>query len=86
MATVRLSKLLAPVVGDRLELEVEGGTVDQVIANLLEELPGLRQHLFDQSGGLRPHVLCFVDEELDRLDDRTSPVHKLEFLHAVSGG
>lgn len=86
MTTVRLSRLLTPVVGDQLEYEVEGDTVGDVIDRLLAELPGLRIHLFDQSGHLRPHVLCFVDDEVVTLEDRSIPADRLEFLHAVSGG
>ncbi|MFP5331809.1 MAG: MoaD/ThiS family protein [Acidimicrobiia bacterium] len=86
MATVRLSRLLIPVVGDRLEFEVAGETVGEVIDHMLEETPALRVHLFDQTGELRPHVLCFVDDQAVRLEDRSVPVRRLEFLHAVSGG
>lgn len=86
MTTVRLSRLLTTVVGDQLEYEVEGDTVGEVIDQLLTELPALRVHLFEQSGELRPHVLCFVDDESVRLEDRSIPARRLEFLHAVSGG
>lgn len=86
MTTVRLSRLLTTVVGDQLEYEVEGETVGEVIDRLLTDLPALRVHLFDQTGDLRPHVLCFVDDEAVRLEDRSIPARRLEFLHAVSGG
>lgn len=86
MTTVRLSRLLTTVVGDQLEYEVDGETVGEVIDRLLTDLPALRVHLFEQSGELRPHVLCFVDDEAVRLEDRSIPARRLEFLHAVSGG
>lgn len=86
MTTVRLSRLLTTVVGDQLEYEVEGDTVGDVIDKLLADLPALRVHLFDQTGDLRPHVLCFVDDEAVSLEDRSIPAARLEFLHAVSGG
>jgi sulfur-carrier protein len=86
MVEVRLSRVLAPIVGDRLTLTVEGNTVGDVIDALLIELPQLQVHLFDQTGALRPHVLCVVDDEVVRLDDRGLPATRVEFLHAVSGG
>lgn len=86
MTTVRLSRVLMPIVGEQLEYEIDGETVGEVIERLLTELPALRLHLFDQTGELRPHVLCFVDDEAVRLEDRSIPAHRLEFLHAVSGG
>jgi molybdopterin converting factor small subunit len=86
MAQVRLSRVLAPVVGDRLTLEVPGSTVGEVVAALLDELPQLRVHLFDQTGALRPHVLCVVDDEAVRMEDPDMAAATVEFLHAVSGG
>jgi hypothetical protein len=43
--------------------------------------------LFDESGALRPHVVCFIDGELLGLIDPEAEVkHEITFLHAVSGG
>lgn len=86
---IRLPRLLRPVVGDRRRIEVDGATVGGAIASLLETEPGLRPHLFDESGALRPHILCFVDGASTRLDDRDAalePGVTIEFLQAVSGG
>ena len=46
MTTVRLSRVLIPIVGERLEYEIDGETVGEVIERLLTELPALRLHLF----------------------------------------
>jgi sulfur-carrier protein len=86
MAEVRLSRVLAPIVGGQLTVEVDGTTVGEIIDSLLNEFPQLRTHLFDQTGSLRPHVLCVVDDEAIRLDDLTLSASRVEFLHAVSGG
>ena len=86
MAEVRLSRALAPIVGDQLRFEVEGDTAGTVVEAILERLPQLRTHLFDQTGTLRPHVLCVVDDEAVRLEDPDLPAARVEFIHAVSGG
>lgn len=86
MAMVRLSRVLAPIVGDRLRVEVEGSTLGEVVDALLAEIPAVGVHLFDGEGVLRQHVLCFVDGESTRLEDRAIPAREVEFLHAVSGG
>jgi molybdopterin converting factor small subunit len=89
--TVRvvLPRLLAPVVGERLTLEVRGETVGEILDDLIRLEPGLGVHLFDGAGDLRPHVLCFVDGVATRLEDRRMPVPagvEVVFLQAVSGG
>jgi hypothetical protein len=87
MPEVTLPGLLEPAVGDRLRLTVDGDTVDSVVSALLDEVPTLRVHLFDERGHLRPHVLCFVDgvsSRLDRPEQRVSG--ELRFVQAVSGG
>jgi molybdopterin synthase sulfur carrier subunit len=88
-AEIRLPRLLEPVVGDRRRIAVEASTVGGAVEALLRELPGLKGHLFDETGRLRPHVLCFVDGSATRLDDPTIPLRdgsSVEFLQAVSGG
>lgn len=87
MPTVRLPGLLDPATGGRRVVEVAGDDVGSVIAALTSEIPQLEVHLFDHSGRLRPHVLCFVDGESTRLADRSAPViSEVRFLQAVSGG
>ncbi len=87
MPEITLPRLLEPAVGDRLTLTVSGDTVGASIAALLEEVPALRVHLFDEGGKLRPHVLCFVDGVASRLDRPDQPVaEEMRFVQAVSGG
>jgi sulfur-carrier protein len=88
-ARVLLPRLLAPVVGDRLAFDVEGATVGEMLDAMFELEPGLRVHLLDDAGALRPHVLCFVDGVATRLEDHLAPVpagSEVVFLQAVSGG
>lgn len=84
---VSVPRLLIPATGGPTRFEIEAETVGELVENLLVECPGLRVHLFDESGHLRPHVLCFVDGEASRLDDRERPVAaEVRFIQAVSGG
>lgn len=87
MPTVRFPRLLDPATGGRRRVEVPGATVGSVMDAVLTEIPGLRVHLFDHTGGLRPHVLCFIDGRADRLSDPDLAVtSEVRFLQAVSGG
>lgn len=87
--TVLLPRILAPATGGELRMEVEATTVAEALDGLRAAWPGLAVHLFDESGELRPHVLCFVDGEATRLGDRGAPVSpggEIRFVQAVSGG
>ncbi|MGH7326343.1 MAG: hypothetical protein ACREJ9_17085, partial [Candidatus Rokuibacteriota bacterium] len=64
--TVRLPRLLAGLVDGALEVKVEADTLAAALATLVRLYPALGVHLFDESGGLRGHVLCFHNEENTR--------------------
>lgn len=89
MATILLPRLLRPVIGPTTTVEVTGTTLGEAIGDLLDRYPGLRPHLFDENGELRPHVLCFIDGRATRLletADVVTPTTEIRFLQAVSGG
>jgi hypothetical protein len=83
---VRLPRVLTQAVKTGLRHEVTGEDVDQVLRHLFEAEPGLRNHLIDESGQIRTHVLVFVNGERA---DLTTPVPtgaSVQVLQAVSGG
>lgn len=87
MPAVILPRILDPATGGRRHLELAGIDVGTLIGALNEELPGVRGHLFDHTGTLRPHVLCFIDGVASRLDDPEQRVEtQMRFVQAVSGG
>ncbi len=63
VVTVRLPRLLAGLVDGAPEVKVEADTLAAALATLVGRYPALGVHLFDESGGLRGHVLCFHNEE-----------------------
>jgi molybdopterin converting factor small subunit len=88
-ALVSLPRLLEPAVGAVRKVEVEGDTWGEAIAALLERHPTLRVHLFDEDSRLRPHVMCFVNGQQTRLEDKAVVLNDgadITFLQAVSGG
>lgn len=88
MPIVSLPRILQPATG-RLAIDVTGNTLRASLGDLLEREPNLKVHLFDETGGLRPHVLCFVDGNSTRLEDPDRPVSPdsaIVFVQAVSGG
>lgn len=86
---VRLPSVLKVAVGaDRVE--VSGATVMEALEAAFAALPNLRRHLLLDTGDLRPHVLCLVNDVV--LPRGTFAGHALTdgdeiLIHqAISGG
>lgn len=85
-ATVRLPRILTQSVTTGLRHEVEGQSLGEVLDSLFAGEPGLRNHLLDESGRIRPHVLIFVDAVRADLDTPVAAHAEIQVLQAVSGG
>ncbi len=90
---VQLPSVLSPVVrgrGGSLRFAVEAATFAQALDAIRREHPHVALHLFDESGGFRPHVLCFLNGTNSRwLDSGDAPLKAgdtLRIIQAVSGG
>ena len=72
------------------EVDVDGGTVREVLERLFAERPAIRGYVLDDQGALRKHMAVFVDGE--RIRDRTHlavavrPESRIHVVQALSGG
>lgn len=85
-ATLKLPRMLDEAVSGGPNLQVEGSNVREALSDLFEKEPGLRSHLVDENGEIRPHVSLFVDGVQAGLDTEVSHQASIRVLHAVSGG
>jgi molybdopterin converting factor small subunit len=89
MTRVRIPPTLRAEVGGARELEASGGTVGEVIDDLVERYPSLRAHLF-QNGDLGAFVNVYLSGEdvrmLDGLDTEVGPSSTVILLPAMAGG
>ena len=85
-ATLRLSQMLAEAVGADATQVVSGSTVAGVLDDLFTNRPGLRGHVVDETGAIRPHVAVFVNGDRAALDAEVPDNADVYVLHAVSGG
>jgi sulfur-carrier protein len=89
MTLVRIPPTLRSDVGGARELEAEGATVRDVIDDLVERYPPLRDQLL-QNGGLASYVNVFLGgEDVRTLDGLETPVggdSTVILLPAVAGG
>ena len=83
---LRLPRLLSDSVKSGIDQELSGETVDAVLGELFRREPGVRNHIVDESGAIRPHVSVFVDGVQADLDTAVRPNSQVRVLQAVSGG
>ena len=88
--SVILPTLLTQAAGGNKRIYVAGSTLREALESLKSRHPGVAVHLFDETGGFREHVLCFLNEInsrwLDSLDYSINDDDTITFLQEVSGG
>lgn len=69
------------------EVDAEGVTLGDVLADLDRRHPGIRFRVVDEQDRMRPHVRFFVDgEQVFDLGRRLSPGESVQIVQALSGG
>ena len=88
--TLVLTSALAQALDGRVAYEVRGRTVQEALDDAVRQEPRLARHLRDESGALRPHVLCVHNEVCVPRGDFGARVladgDRLRILNAVTGG
>ncbi len=91
MAQVKFTRHLFRYFPDlQNNIEIEGESVADIIANLDTQHPGLAAYVVDERGVLRKHVNIFLGDDLihDRqtLSDSVQENDKIYIFQALSGG
>ncbi len=88
--TVRIPTPLQKLTGDKAEVQAEGATVQDLLASLEQQFPGLKDRLCDPNGRLRRFVNVYVNEEDIRfLKQEATPVKdgdEVSIIPAIAGG
>ena len=71
---------------DLATMEVEGGTVRNVLDTIFAQKPLLRGYIVDEQGELRKHVVVFVNDRRVRLADAVASGDEIYVLQALAGG
>lgn len=89
MASIKIPTPLRAYTGGEATIEVTGGTVNEVLNDLVEKYPDLKQHLFD-GDTLRNFVNVFIGDEdvrfLDGMDTEIQDGDKLRIIPSIAGG
>jgi molybdopterin converting factor small subunit len=86
MPVVRLRAPLSELAGGNRELQLEGGTVVEILRALEREHPGTRGWILDERGLIREHVNVFVNRDYGREDTAVGKDDRLHVIPAISGG
>ena len=89
MTTIRIPPTLRPEVGGERQVTAEGGTVRELLDDLIDRFPGLRTQLVEDDD-LAPFVNVYVEGEdvrtLDGLDTSVGYGSTVILLPAMAGG
>lgn len=87
---VFVPEMLRPYCGNARTLDVSGGTVRAVLAQIARDYPLLYVNICDETSAVRRHIGIFVNEshmrDLDGLDSALAAGDVVTILPAVSGG
>jgi molybdopterin converting factor small subunit len=88
--TIELPSMLGSVLGGVRRVEATGDTWQHALEDAFRKLPALRVHVLDETGALRRHVLCFVNDVNTRFGEgapeRLRDGDRITIMQAVSGG
>ncbi len=69
------------------QLQVEGGTLAEVLAVLDRSFPGIRFRIIDEQDQIRPRIRIFINQEIARgLEFELQPGDEIRIIGAISGG
>ncbi len=84
---VRIPTPLRSYTGGARDVDADGTTVAELLADLDRRYPGLQFRMVDEQGRLRQHMRIFVNRTIERdLDTPLSPSDEVVLMQALSGG
>lgn len=88
--TVRIPTPLRKFTGDQADVDVDGGTIGELIDNLEGQHAGIKERIMDEDGGVRRFVNIYVNEEdirfLDGPDTALKEGDQVTIIPAIAGG
>jgi MoaD family protein len=89
-AKVRIPAPLRKLTNDQAVVEIEGKTIQELLAGLDKNYPGLKERICDDSGQIRRFVNVFVNGEDIRFKDGPSTAvaegAEVSIIPAIAGG
>jgi len=90
MATVFLPTPLRRYANGQAKVQADGATLGELLTNLDQSYPGLKERLYDETGELKRFIQIFVnDEDVRGLQGAATPVgsrDEISIVPAMAGG
>ncbi len=84
---VILSSPLRSYSGGQSQVEAEGASVSELLADLERQFPGIRFRMISEQDQIREHIRIFVNAELTQsLDTPLQPSDTVHVITSISGG
>ena len=88
--TILVPTVLRSFTDRKSQVEVEGGTVGDVISAFVADYPDIKHHLYEDNGELRPYVNLYVGEtNIKNLQGTATPLKDgdtVMLVPAIAGG
>jgi len=62
MATIRIPSLFKEAVGGASQLEIKAGNISELIGNLTNQFPNIKEKFYDNQGSLSNFINIYVNE------------------------
>jgi molybdopterin synthase sulfur carrier subunit len=90
LSTVKIPPVLRSSTGGEKEIEIDGGTVGDVLRELTTRHPATQSQLFSEEGQLNRYVNVYLNDEdvrvLEGLETEVSDSDTVMILPAMAGG
>lgn len=90
MPVLKVPTPLRPYAEGQSKLQVEGGTVAEVLDEAVARYPALKKHLYNDEEQLRPYVNLFLEDEnikdLQGLETSVEEGDQLMIIPSIAGG
>ncbi len=88
--TVRLPTIMRSNAGGQSEISAEGGTIGEVIDDVVRQFPGTATHLKAPDGGVHRFVNVYLNDEdvryIGKLEAKVGDGDTVSIVPAVAGG
>jgi len=90
MPTIRIPTPLRKLTNEQETVQAAGSNIGEIIADLDNNSPGLKERICDEAGNVRRFVNIFInDEDIRFLDEKETLVNdgdEISIVPAIAGG
>jgi len=91
MSIINIPSPLQSYVEGQKSVDIDGSSIEEVILNLVEKYPGLKQQIFDPQGNMRAFLAIFfggvkINDLKDGFHTLVKEEDQLDIIASMAGG